>query len=89
MIFDTKIVRISLNHRNGTAFSAIYLVLVVKTVFRTAIFPKLDNRCGRRARAFPRVRSVLRETSCSHKLAADAARAPLHRVRVILRNINL
>ena len=44
MIFDAKIVRIGQNHKNGTALSAIYLVLVVKTVFRIAIFPKILDR---------------------------------------------
>ena len=41
MIFDAKIVRIAQNHKNRTAFSAIYLVLVVKIVFRIVIFRKI------------------------------------------------
>ena len=35
--FDAKIVRIAQNHENSTPFSAIYLVLVVKIVFRIVI----------------------------------------------------
>ena len=38
MIFDAKIVRIAQNHENSTAFSAIYLVLIVKIVFRIVVF---------------------------------------------------
>ena len=41
MIFDAKIVRIAQNHKNSTAFSAIYLVLVVKIIFRIVIFRKI------------------------------------------------
>ena len=38
---DAKIVRIGQNHENSTPFSAIYLVLVVKIVFRIVIFRKI------------------------------------------------
>ena len=41
VIFDAKIVQIAQNHKNSTAFSAIYLVLVVKIVFRIVIFRKI------------------------------------------------
>ena len=40
VIFDAKIGRIAQNHKNWTAFSAIYLVLVVKIVCRIIIFRK-------------------------------------------------
>ena len=44
VIFDAKIVRIAQNHKNSTPFSATYLVLVVKIVFRIVIFrKKLDG----------------------------------------------
>ena len=41
MIFDAKNVRISQNHENSTPLPAIYLVLVVKIVFRIVIFRKI------------------------------------------------
>ena len=40
VIFVAKIVRIDQNHKKWTAFLAIYLVLVVKIVFRIVIFRK-------------------------------------------------
>ena len=38
---DAKIVRIAQNHENSTPFSAIYVVLIVKIVFRIVIFRKI------------------------------------------------
>ena len=43
VISDAKIVRIGQNHENSTPFSAIYVVLVVKIVFRIVIFRKILN----------------------------------------------
>ena len=43
MIFVAKIVRIVENHENSTPFSAIYIVLVVKIVYRIVIFRKILN----------------------------------------------
>ena len=41
VVFYAKIVRIAQNHKNRTAFSTIYLVLVIKIVFRIVIFRKI------------------------------------------------
>ena len=41
MVFDAKIVRIAGNRKNGTPFSVTYLVLVLKTLFKTVIFRKI------------------------------------------------